>query len=127
MRANSFGNGIEFGAVGKFEVVVVAKVEFEFEQRDKMEKLATEFFEFRREIASHLVERNSMSSSRLSIDEVGNGFGLREVEATIEEGTLSELARTSHASTSRDEKAKDFLLDVNRAVARDFDSVFACE
>ena len=46
MRVNSFGNGIEFGAVGKFEVVVVAKVEFEFEQRDKMEKLATEFFEF---------------------------------------------------------------------------------
>ena len=68
-----------------------------------------------------------MSSSRLSIDEVGNGFGLREVEATIEEGTLSELARTSHASTRRDKKAEDFLLDVDRAVARDFDSVFACE
>ena len=127
MRANSFGNGIEFGAVGKFEVVVVAKVKFEFEQRDKMEKLATEFFEFRREIASHLVERNSVSSSRLSIDEVGNGFGLREVEATIEEGTLGELARTSHASTCGNEQTEDFLLDVDRAVARDFDSVFACE
>ena len=46
MRVYGFGYGVEFGAVGKFEIVVVAKVEFEFEQRDKMEKLATEFFEF---------------------------------------------------------------------------------
>ena len=68
-----------------------------------------------------------MSSSRLSIDEVGNGFGLREVEATIEEGTLGELARTCHACTSSDEQTEDFLLDVDGAVARDFDSVFACE
>ena len=127
MRANGFGYGIEFGAVGKFEVVVVAKVEFEFEKRYEMEKLATEFFEFRGEIASHLVECNSVSSSRLSIDKVGYGFGLREVEATVEEGTLGEFARTSHASTCGDEQTEDFLLDVDGAVARDFDSVFACE
>ena len=58
-------------------------------------------------------------------DEVGDGFGLAEVELAVEVGAHGELAGTGHSATVLDEEVEDATDDVSGAVTGDFHGVLA--
>ena len=93
------GKRLKFGAVGKFEVFVVGKVEFEFEKTGQMKQLVAQCGKFGGETATQLIDGQLMSGFIGRGDEVGNGFGLREVEFAVEKSTLGIFARVGHAAS----------------------------
>ena len=129
-QVNDFGvdltGGVEqFGAVGKLDILF-AEVQFEFEQRGQPEQLVVETVELLADAALHLTERQAMGGGILRRDEVGDSFGLTEVHAAVGKGTSREFAPFGHPyATLPDEQMEQLLLDVEGAVARDFDHVFA--
>ena len=58
-------------------------------------------------------------------DEVGDGFGLTEVELAVEVGTHGELTRTGQAATFLHEKVENGVEDVAGTVTGDFPGVLA--
>ena len=58
-------------------------------------------------------------------DEVGDGFGLGEVETAVEEGALREFAGTSLAAARFNERPHDLALDELRTVNVEFHRVLA--
>lgn len=60
-------------------------------------------------------------------DEVGYGFGLRQVEFAVGEGPPGELAGGGQAAALTQQQGDDLLLYVGRTVARNLYGVFAGE
>ena len=63
----------------------------------------------------------------ISGDEVAHGFGLGEVELTVEESPCREFARPGVPASGIDEPADELGLDEGGAVNGDFHGVLACE
>lgn len=88
---NLAGEVDEAGAVGKLDVFF-AEVEFEFEERGEFEELVVEGGELLADAAFHLLHGKAMGGGGLGGDEIGDGFGLGEVEAAVGEGAAGKLA-----------------------------------
>ena len=58
-------------------------------------------------------------------NEVGDGFGLGEVEPAVQESALGEFTRAGLAASCLDERPHDFTLDELRAVDVELHRVFA--
>ncbi len=121
------GNVEQFRAIGKLNILL-AEIEFEFEQRRKTEQLVVQSVELAADAALHLTEGKTMGGGILCRNEVGHGFGLTEVHTPIGKGTSRELATLCHAYTAEGgEDMEQFLLDICRTMAGDLDHVFARE
>ena len=59
-------------------------------------------------------------------NQIGYGFGLREVYLTVEEGPLGVFSWIGHPAAVLDQKLQYLVEDITRAVTRDFCAVFAC-
>ena len=81
----------------------------------------------RREFALQRTQRSARRLGRAAVDEVGHGFGLREVELVIEVGALRELAGCRHSSTKREHPLQQQLHDDGTAMAMEFEHVLARE
>jgi len=75
--------------------------------------------------AAHLLHGHLMGCCGFGRDEVGHGFGLRQVELTVQEGAEGKFPLRSNACALLDEQLDDLLLDELGAVAGNFDGVFA--
>ena len=116
----------EFLAVGKL-YLLFAEVEFEFDERYEGEQLLAQAGELAAESATHLLDGQAVRGGRGGGDEVGHGFGLRQVELAVDEGAAGELAGGGQPAALAQQQGHDLLLYVDGAVARDFDGIFAGE
>jgi len=117
----------KFGAVGELEVFVVGKIEFQFEHGVQVEEGFAQAAEFLAEVAAQLAHGEVVLRLGLRCDDVGHGFGLREVEFAVEKGALCEFARVGLPRTALLEQRHQPRGNIRRGVARDFHSVFARE
>lgn len=58
--------------------------------------------------------------------EVGYGFGLTEVELSVEEGTLSKFTRLCLLASKLNETLDDSVHNETGTMAGDFDRIFTC-
>ena len=116
----------ELCAVGELDVLL-REVEFEFEECGEVEQLLAELLEFVCVGAAELADGEGVLLRCGGVYEVGEGFGLREVEFAVAEGAEGELAGLSEACAAVDECGEESLLEVEGAVAGEFDGFFAGE
>ena len=124
LRTDPLHCSAEFRAVGEFDLFL-AEIEFEFEQRGEPQQLAAQRFQLGGVTAAHLVGGQCMCRTRTRSDQVGDRFGLRQVELAAEKGARSEFAGRCHAGAAANQQCEQFADDVPRAVTRDLDRIFA--
>ena len=73
---------------------------------------------------AHLVHGYLVGLAAFGCDEVGNGFGLRQVHFPVHESTHREFTGCSHSTTTLQQGFQDHLLDVGRTVTSDLGRVF---
>ena len=115
--------GVEAFAVRELDVFL-GKIELEFEEAGEADECFAQGVDFAGEAASKLVEGEAVCARVFCGNEVGDGFGLGEVESAIEEGALRELAGTGLAAPCFDEGPHDLALDELRAVDVELHRVF---
>ena len=116
--------GVETFAVGELDVFF-GKIELEFEEAGETNQGFAQGIDLAGEAASKLVEGEAVRARVFRSDEVGDGFGLGEVETAIQEGALGEFAGTGLAAPRFDEGAHDLALDELRAVDVELHGVLA--
>jgi hypothetical protein len=115
--------GGDGGGGDEVDVVELAggKVHAGFEQGDEVEEGAFGGGELAGERSAELLGGDADLVEGLGGDEVVDGFGLGEVEAAGEEGTLCELAGGGQARAERQGSAEEGIEDDGRTVGGDFD------
>src|ERR1700722_10204819 len=103
--------------------IVFCKVDAGFQQRDQFHQLLLDGLEPFGERAFELLCRDLRLVESLSVDQVADGFGLGEIDASIQKGPHGELARFSQASAGGDAHRDDVPQDYWRSVGGDFDDV----
>ena len=116
--------GVEAFAVGELDVLF-GKIELQFEEACKANQGFAQGVDFAGEAAAKLVEGEAVRARVFRGDEVGDGFGLGEVEAAVEEGALGEFAGAGLTAPRLDERPHDLALDELRAVDVEFHRVLA--
>ena len=114
------------GTVGKLHIFFT-EIEFEFDEGNELQQLFPQGEEFPTESAPHLVHRQPVRGSRFGGDEVGDGFGLGEVEFAVCECAAGKFARHSAATAFLHQQGDKRPAYVEGAVAGYFDGVFAGE
>ena len=76
-----------------------------------------ELLEFLGIASAKLADSKTMLCGGDGVDEVGDGFGLGEVETAIEEGALGEFSGLCETSAGVDEGLQQYLLHIKRPVA----------
>ena len=114
----------QLGAVGEFDLLF-REVEFEFQLRGEVQQFFAQGVERCGITPAHLVGGERVRRPRGRGDDVGHGFGLREVEFARKIGPDGEFARLGHACAGGGQQAQRFGNDVLRTVARDFGGVLA--
>src|SRR3954452_16909673 len=82
--------------------VVFREIHARFEQRDELHQLFLDGREAARECAFELLRGDLRLVQRLRFDEVADGFGLREIEASVEKGAHGELTWLGEACAARE-------------------------
>ena len=75
----------------------------------------------------HRTQRGARGLDRAAVDEIGDRFGLGQVELVVEESAAGELARLGHASAELQCAREQHVHDDRSAVAVQFENVFAGE
>jgi hypothetical protein len=79
----------------------------------------------RGELALHRAHRRASCGGGAGVDQVGNRFGLRDVDFAVQEGALRELAGPRQAAAEFEQALQQQIDDERAAVALDFQHVFA--
>ena len=90
--------------------IFLREVEFQFEEACEVEQLLSELLEFLSIATAELADGETVLSGCDGVDEVGDGFGLREVETSIEESPLGEFSGLRQACAGVDEGLEQCLL-----------------
>ena len=98
--------------------VFFRKVEFEFEEGGQLQQFVAQRTQCRRISAPHLGRGHGVRSPGIGSDQIGDGFGLREVHPACEEGPNGKFARLRHTSAGAKQECDDFGDDVVRTVTR---------
>jgi hypothetical protein len=69
--------------------------------------------------------RRARGRGRTAVDQVGNGFGLAEVELVVDEGTARELAGFGPSGAKRNDARHEQFADDRAAVRVQFEYIFA--
>ena len=72
--------------------VVFSKINSCFEYGDQVDQLLFDRLQASGECAFELLGRNFRLVQRLRVDQIADGFGLSEINATVEKGAHGELA-----------------------------------
>ena len=72
--------------------VVFGEIDAGFEQRDQLQQLLLDRRDAARDRAARLLRGDARLVERGGFDQVADGFGLRQVDAAVEEGAQRELA-----------------------------------
>ena len=118
------GQLVELSAIGKL-YFFFAEIQFEFNKGDELQQVCPQVGQLTAETAAHLVHGYAMSGGRTGGDEIGYGFGLREVETAVGKGTSGKFAGGGSATATVYEGLYDVLGDVGRAVAGYLDRVLS--
>ena len=77
-------------------------------------------------MSTKLGECHVVGGSAIRSYEIGYGFGLTEVELSVEEGTLSKFTRLCLLASKLNETLDDSVHNETGAMAGDFDGIFTC-
>ena len=102
----------QFGAVGKLQVFMVGEVEFEFEQGGEVKQAFAQLFQLSAEVAAQLTHGDAVVGGGGGCYHIGHGFCLREVQPSVEKGTLGKLPRGGRNGSGVDEEAEDGLQNI---------------
>ena len=108
--------GSQLAAVGKLDILL-GEVEFKFKEACEVEQLFPKLLEFLCIASTKLADSETMLCRCYGIDEVGDSFGLGEVETAIKEGALGEFSRLCQSCTFIDEGLQQRLLHIKRPVS----------
>jgi hypothetical protein len=96
-----------------------------FEGCGDVEELVVEGVEVGAEASAELFLRGGGGAFGAGVEEVEDGLGLREVEASVEEGAQGKFTGTRKPRPGVEECVEDFRGGLGTAVALKFDGVFA--
>ena len=108
---------------GEHGDIVFGKINSGFEKRNQLHQLLFDRLQAAGERAFELLGGDLRLIERLRIDQVADGFGLGEVDASVEEGAHGELARLGKARAAGESEFDDVAEDDGRSVGGDFDDV----
>ena len=91
-------HGIELTAIGKFQVLVVGKIQFQLEQRGELQQLLAQSGQSLTEMSAHLTHRHAMRRRRRGSNEVGHSLCLRQVHFTVQKRPTCKFARFGRLS-----------------------------
>ena len=114
--------GVEAFAVRELDVLL-GKIEFEFKKAGKADQGFAQGVDFAGEAASKLVKGEAVRACVFSGNEVGDGFGLGQVETAIEKARWVNSACLTAPCLNKG--PHDLTLDEGRAVNVEFHRVFA--
>ena len=117
--------GIELTAIGKFQVFVVGKVQFQLEQRGELQQLLAQSGQSLTEMSAHLTHRHAMRRRRRGSNEVGHSLRLRQVHFAVQKRPTCEFTRFGRLGPRCQEQLHHALQNVSRPVARNFGGLFA--
>ncbi len=109
--------------VGNDRDVVFGEVDAGFHDGDQVNQFLLDGLQPLRQRAFELARRDLRLVERLRIDEVAHGFGLGEVDASVEEGAHGELAGLGEARAAGQRHFHDVTQHDGRAVAGDLDYI----
>ena len=124
---------LQFGAVGKLELLVVAEVELQLQQRGHVQQLVAQSRQFPAHLCCVLRNAENRHPCRFGMmggtagrgNQVGHGLGLAQVQFAGQKGTLRELPAQGLAATALDEQLHHPADDIPGPVATDFRGIFA--
>ena len=96
----------EFGTVGELHILL-REVEFEFEESGQVEQFVAQAVQFGRVASAHLVHGDAVRGAVRRGDDVGDTFGLCEVEFAGQECPNGKFTRGSGPGTVSDEQLDD--------------------
>ena len=109
---------------GRDADIVLGEIDAGFEQRDQFEQLRLDGREAARDRALRLLRGDARLVERGGLDEIADGFGLRQIDAAVQERAQREFARFGEARAGAHGAIETVAQDDGRAVAGDFDYVF---
>ena len=83
----------------------VGKIDGRFDEHAQIRDLRLQLGDARREFALHGTHRGARRGRGAGIDQIGNGFGLRNIDLAVQEGALAELAGPRHAAAEFEQRA----------------------
>ncbi len=104
--------------------IVFGEIDAGFEQRDQFQQLLLERRDAARDGAVHLLRGDARLIERGGFDQVAHGFGLRQIDAAVEESAQGELAGLGQARAGLERALHGVAQHDRRAVAGDLDHVF---
>src|SRR5690606_14251855 len=116
----------QFVAVGELHVFF-PEVEFKFDKRRKMDQRFPQVVDLLRKSSAHLVEGCQPRVVGFRVDEVGDGFRLREVETTVEKSPLCKFSWLRQTRAFAHKKLDDPAGDERGTVTGNLHGVFAGE
>ena len=105
--------------------VFLGKIQMRLNVRERVHQVVAQLIDAGRKLAGELFIGRAQGEVRPRMNQVRHGFGLREVEAAIEEGALGELTGQGEARAVFQHGVEDGFGGENAAMTGDFHHVFA--
>ena len=118
---------LDQGVAGVRGNIFIRKINVGLDVRQGPDHLVTEQVDALREFAGELLIGGGDGQFGAGMDEVGDGFGLGQVDAAIKEGAFGKLARQSEPRATLQECVEDELRREQAAVTRDFHDILPSE
>ena len=109
------------------EHVFIGEIQRGFDEHPQVDQAFDDAVDFLREAAGEGAHGRAGGGGGGGFDEVGDAFGLGQVELAVEEGAAGELTGLGHAGAELEAAGQQHLHDHRAAVALQFDDVFAGE
>ena len=80
-----------------------------------------------RKLTLQRTKRGTCGLARAAVDEIGNGFGLGEIDLVVQEGALCEFARLRDSRAETEYSREQHIHDDGAAMAMQLQDIFAGE
>ena len=87
-------------------IALFRKVDRRFEPRDQIEQRRVDLADRSRQRAVQLIERGARLQRRDRVDEIGDRFGLHQIDPAVEERAQRELARLGEPRAARNRRRR---------------------
>ena len=114
----------KLSTVSKFDIFF-AKIQFEFDQRNKFQQPSSQIGQFPTEPSPHLIHSNAMRCGGSRSYKVGYCFGLRKIEATVGKSPSGKFSGSSSATSAIDKTLDNTPSNIDRTMTRYFYRIFA--
>ena len=121
------GHALAERPVGEEIDLLFREIDRSLDPHPQPEQRLGQLVHLRRELASQRPERGTRRLRGAAVDEVGDRFGLREVELVVQERPLRELSGFGLARAERQDTAQQHVEHHRAAMALEFQHVFAGE